>query len=163
MGGAVRGGNVTRAAEFNLWSDPEAAHRVLVTERVPTVLVPLDLTMRCVIDTPWLDRLAASGRIGRTLVGLAGAYRDHYRLGADGRGMVLHDALALAEVIRPGILRTTAHVVDVACAFGPTRGSVAAAEPAEVPSAAGHDRVVDIALDADLDELRAFLLGRLSG
>ena len=32
MGGGSRGGNVTAAAEFNIWSDPEAARRVLVEE-----------------------------------------------------------------------------------------------------------------------------------
>lgn len=46
MGGAYRvPGNVTPYAEANIWSDPEAADRVL-TSGLPITLVPLDVTMR---------------------------------------------------------------------------------------------------------------------
>src|SRR6187399_786502 len=63
MGGGLGGGNSTAAAEFNIWSDPEAARRVLVVEEVPCVLVPLDLTLRCAVESAWLAKLAASGPV----------------------------------------------------------------------------------------------------
>lgn len=45
MGGAVAsGGNMTAAAEFNAWMDPQAADEVL-TSGVPVRMVPLDITV----------------------------------------------------------------------------------------------------------------------
>ncbi|GDY31890.1 purine nucleosidase [Gandjariella thermophila] len=164
MGGGLDGGNVTAAAEFNVWSDPEAAHRVLAEEDVPTVLVPLDLTHRCAVDAGWLDRLAESGPLGAALVGLTPSYRENYRrmLGID--GMVLHDAVALAEAVRPGILRTEPMPLSVECSFGPGRGAVLPdRRPARVREAAGRTgRPVDVAVDVDLAVLREFLLDRLA-
>jgi pyrimidine-specific ribonucleoside hydrolase len=46
MGGSLGAGNTAGGAEFNVGSDPEAAHRVLTQDAVPTTLVPLDLTTR---------------------------------------------------------------------------------------------------------------------
>jgi pyrimidine-specific ribonucleoside hydrolase len=165
MGGGVGIGNVTAAAEFNIWSDPEAARRVLVEEDVPTVLVPLDLTHRCTVDGAWLDRLAASGPRGRTLVELIAAYREFYsrNLGID--GSVVHDAVAMAEAISPGLLVTETYPVDVECAPGPARGTVIADRRSAIArdrSGVDGSREVAVAVDADLDAVREFLLSRLS-
>ncbi|HEY8372248.1 MAG TPA: nucleoside hydrolase [Pseudonocardiaceae bacterium] len=161
MGGAVGGGNVTAAAEFNVWSDPEAARRVLVEEDVPVTLVPMDLTYRCAVDGAWLDTLAGSGPVGAALVGMTAPYRARYAetLGRD--ALVLHDAVALVEAIRPGTLRCERMVVEVECGSGPARGMVVA----DRRRAASHrvGREIDVAVDADLDALCAFLLERLSG
>jgi pyrimidine-specific ribonucleoside hydrolase len=165
MGGGLTGGNVTAGAEFNIWSDPEAARRVLVEEDVPTVLVPLDVTHRCAVDGEWLDTLAASGSRGRLLVELTATYREYYTQSLGRDGTVLHDAVAMAEAIRPGLLSTTACPLDVVCAHGPARGTVLA----DRRSAAAREelgveggREVSVALDADLDAVREFLLTRLS-
>lgn len=158
MGGGLDGGNVTAAAEFNVWSDPEAARRVLAEESVPTTLVPLDLTTRCAVDAAWLDRLAASGPRGATLVRLSATYRSHYRRSLGHDGMVIHDAVAVAEAVRPGLLRTANLPVDVECGIGPARG-------ATIADRRDHDddrHRVDVALDADLDEVRDFMLTHLA-
>lgn len=161
MGGAVSGGNVTATAEFNVWSDPEAARRVLVESSVPTTLVPLDLTHQVGMSKRWLDDLAQSSRTGSALVSLSEPGRAHYRrlLGED--VLVLHDAIAVAEVIWPGILEYRSMPVDVECGHGPTRGMVVAdrrLEPGGMP--VGRD--VRVTLSADLDELRGRLLDRLA-
>lgn len=164
MGGALGGGNVTASAEFNIWSDPEAARRVLVEEEVPTVLVPLDLTHRCAVDTEWLDRLAAGGQRGRRLVDLTAVYREHYRRSLGRDGTVLHDAVAMAEAVRPGLLKSTPLPLDVECGQGPGRGMVIADRRSAAAREASGDRggrTVDVALDADLDAVRGFLLERL--
>ena len=166
MGGGLSFGNTTAAAEFNIWSDPEAARRVLVEENVPCVLVPVDLTFRCAVDTEWLGKLAAVSPIGAALAGLTGSYLEHYpkTLGRD--GIVLHDAVAVAEAINPGILHTESYPIDVDCGFGPSRGATVvdrrraearAKHPASTPA---HS--VEVAVDTDVDELRGFVLDRLS-
>ncbi|HEV8562652.1 MAG TPA: nucleoside hydrolase [Actinophytocola sp.] len=166
MGGALSGGNTTAVAEFNLWSDPEAARRVLVEERLPTLLVPTDLTFRCRVDRAWLDRLSAAGPLGATLVGLTADYVAHYTTFFGEECTVLHDAIAVAEAIRPGLLRTTTYPVEVDCTFGPSRGAlVADRRTPEIIATFGSTlaRAVDIATDTDVDEVRDFLLTRLAG
>ncbi|WP_367136081.1 nucleoside hydrolase [Saccharothrix sp. HUAS TT1] len=158
MGGGVSGGNITATAEFNVWSDPEAARRVLVEEDVPTTLVPMDLTRRCAVDSGWLAELARTSDVATALVGLTPDYLASYRrfLGFD--GMAVHDAVAVAEAVRPGILAGTPFPVDVDCSSGPNRGALVVDQRLEVDA----PKTLDIALDADLDGLRAFLFERLA-
>jgi pyrimidine-specific ribonucleoside hydrolase len=158
MGGALGGGNTTPAAEFNIWSDPEAARRVLVEESVPTTLVPLDLTMRGWVDAAWLDALAAGGEHGALLAEVLRLYRVRYQALYGRDGVVVHDAIAILEALVPGTLPTTPLPVEVACDHGPARGALIADR-----YGAGTGRTVDIALDADLPAIHAELLRRLAG
>lgn len=165
MGGGLSGGNTTALAEFNIWSDPEAARRVLVEERVPAVLVPIDLTFQCRMQRPWLDRLASSGPRGATLIGLTANYVAHYAQFFGEECLVLHDAIAVAEAVRPGLLRTKTYPVEVDCTFGPSRGAlVADRRGPEIAATFGSKlaRALDIALEADVEEVREFVLERLA-
>ena len=79
MGGsAARGGNVTAAAEFNVWADAEAAQAVL-TSALPTVLVGLDVTLPTVLDEDGIARFAAAGPIGAQAAAILQQYLDHAR------------------------------------------------------------------------------------
>jgi len=95
MGGAVAsGGNMTAAAEFNAWMDPQAADEVL-TSGVPVRMVPLDITGRFV----WRDsQIAALGGAAPTVRPLAGAIDAVLR--RDGR-FVPHDAVAAVALVEP--------------------------------------------------------------
>lgn len=165
MGGALGKGNTSAAAEFNVWSDPEAAQRVFA-EGIPTTLVPMDLTYRCAVDGPWLDKLESSSQLGATLNALTPDYREHYRKALGWDGVVMHDAVAVAEAITPGILVTEAFPVQVECSFGPARGQtiVDQRSPDLRRDTDGNlvTSTVDVATDTDLDGLRGDVLGRLS-
>ncbi|RZS39026.1 pyrimidine-specific ribonucleoside hydrolase [Herbihabitans rhizosphaerae] len=164
MGGGLGRGNVTAAAEFNIWADPEAAHRVLAGASGDLTLVPLDLTHRCAVDQAWLGALRDSGPLGRTLVGLTPAYQETYRRSLGWDGIVVHDAVAVAEAIAPNLLRTNAFPVEVECSLGPARGAtVVDGRSAAVRESHGVlAKGVHVAVDADVDQVRAFLLDRLS-
>jgi len=161
MGGGLAGGNTTAAAEFNVWSDPEAAYRVLVAEDLPTVLVPIDLTYRCRVEADWLAELAASGPVGAGLEGLTATYRAHYSALMGFDGLVIHDAVAVAEAISPGILTTKRLPVQVETAFGPARGATVADHRRRTQNDLHGARAIDVAVSTDVDGLRAFILDRL--
>ena len=59
MGGAIAEGNVTPAAEFNIWADPEAAQRVF-TSGLDVTMVGLDVTHKALVTRA--RRPAARGR-----------------------------------------------------------------------------------------------------
>jgi pyrimidine-specific ribonucleoside hydrolase len=166
MGGGLDGGNSTSAAEFNIWSDPEAARRVLVEEDVPCVLVPLDLTYRCAVDTAWLGKLAAAGPIGAALDALTPDYLASYRKSLGWDGIVLHDAVAVAEAINPGILRTESFPIEVECSFGPGRGATLVDRRRPAMRGEGEGAVapntVEVAVDTDVSGLGEFVLDRLA-
>lgn len=166
MGGGLDRGNSTAMAEFNIWSDPEAARRVLVEEDVPSVLVPLDLTMRCAVDAAWLAKLGAAGPVGAALNALTPDYVASYQKVLGFEGMAMHDAVAVAEAIRPGILRTESFPIEIDCTPGPGRGATLVDRRPAPARAEGEGPVpagtVEIALDTDLDGLRNFVLDGLS-
>ncbi len=113
MGGGHDAGNVTPAAEFNIWVDPEAA-RVVFKAGMPITLLPLDATYQALVTVEDVERLRATGsppaRVAAEAMSLL--LRDY-----EGRmpreGAPVHDALAVCAAIDPSII-TTAHVhVDV--------------------------------------------------
>ncbi|ALG05805.1 nucleoside hydrolase [Kibdelosporangium phytohabitans] len=160
MGGGINGGNITPSAEFNFWVDPEAARRVLVEEDVPVTLVPLDITMRVAVGDDWLAELAAANDVGRELTAMTPGYRAFYKKDTGKDDLIVHDAIAVAEAIRPGILRTTPMMLDVDCTDGPGSGATIADVRNKVDPPNG--RVVDVALDADIEGLRSYILDELS-
>ncbi|MFC5996634.1 nucleoside hydrolase [Pseudonocardia hispaniensis] len=156
MGGSLGAGNTTGAAEFNVFSDPEAAHRVFTQAEVPVTLVPLDLTMRCLADRRWLADLAASGPRCAQLAAMIGHYHDAFRTRYGLDAVALHDALAVLEAVVPGTLRTTGLPLRVACDLGPARGVVVADRRPAAPGPQVH-----VALDADIPAVLSEILTRL--
>jgi purine nucleosidase len=59
-GGWMEGGNVTPAAEFNIFVDPHAAHNVF-TSGVPITMLPLDVTHKVLTTRKRLERFRAMG------------------------------------------------------------------------------------------------------
>jgi pyrimidine-specific ribonucleoside hydrolase len=164
MGGSIGyGGNVSAAAEFNVWGDPEAARRVLAGSSVPTTMVPLDLTMTITLSGDWLDELAATGPVGAALASTREAYLAAYSARFGHAAMAVHDAVALLEAITPGTVATTPLPVDVDTSAGPGRGTTIGDLRAAEAEAADGARPVDVALEADADAVRAELWRRLTG
>ncbi|MGY1735927.1 nucleoside hydrolase [Geodermatophilus sp. SYSU D00684] len=159
MGGSAgRGGNVTAAAEFNVWSDPEAAARVLGST-VPTVLVGLDVTLPTVLDEDGIARFAAAGPVGKTAAAILQRYLDHARTSYGTTGVVVHDALALTEAIVPGTLGTVRRDVVVDTTAGPARGQTLV----DRRTVSHSPTAVDVAETVDSPAAVEFLVSRLAG
>ncbi|HVH76597.1 MAG TPA: nucleoside hydrolase [Stellaceae bacterium] len=106
MGGAgFELGNVTPAAEFNIWVDPDAAAKVLASGMKITI-VPLDVTHRVLSSAARVARLDRLGnRCGPYAARLIRAF-DRPRVARYGRrGRALHDPSAVAYLIAPELFR----------------------------------------------------------
>jgi inosine-uridine nucleoside N-ribohydrolase len=105
MGGAIGEGNITPAAEFNMWVDPEAASRVFASG-LDLTMVGLDVTYKALMTPAHAKRLAAAGRAGRLVADLFGFYSRFHRQRFGWDGAPIHDACAVAQVIDPGVIET---------------------------------------------------------
>ncbi|SSC23732.1 Inosine/uridine-preferring nucleoside hydrolase, partial [Klenkia terrae] len=156
MGGsATRGGNVTAAAEFNAWADPEAAAAVLGSG-LPVTMVGLDVTLPTVLTETGIARFRdGGGHVGATAAGVLRQYVDaaRDRYGID--GVVVHDALALTEAIVPGTLTTVRRDVVVGTTLGAARGQTLV----DRRSVAEHG--VEVAEAVDSAAAVEFLVSRL--
>jgi len=122
MGGAfARGGNVTPAAEANIWVDPLAAAEVFTAfsgideERLP-ICVGLDVTERAVMRRSDLDEICApapQSPLGLLVEGATSFYLDFYAAVVGEDGCRLHDPLALAVAIDPSLVRLQTTRVEV--------------------------------------------------
>ncbi|MDP9391255.1 MAG: nucleoside hydrolase [Actinomycetota bacterium] len=157
MGGsAARGGTVTAAAEFNMWADPEAAQAVLAST-LPTVLVGLDVTCPTVLHEAGIAHVAGAGPIGAQAAAMLQQALDHTR--PSGKpGVVVHDALAVTEAIRPGFLGTVRRDVVVDTGPGAGRGQTLVDRRAVSESPAA----VEVAERVDSTAAVEFLVSRLA-
>ncbi|HET6551423.1 MAG TPA: nucleoside hydrolase [Solirubrobacter sp.] len=121
MGGAIGLGNVTPAAEFNLWCDPEAAHRVFATDTDVT-MVGLDVTHRAMLSAARADALREAGRAGAVVADLHAFYRRFHLEIYGHDDTPVHDAVAVAHVIDHALLRTRYLSVEIDVTQGPSRG-----------------------------------------
>lgn len=94
MGGAAVGGNVTPAAEFNIYVDPEAAD-IVFTAGAPIHMCGLDVTVQAYLTPEEIEQLGALGsrqaRFARDVT--QGVLR--YSLGLKLPGMCMHDPVTL--------------------------------------------------------------------
>jgi pyrimidine-specific ribonucleoside hydrolase len=106
MGGAIGTGNVTPAAEFNIYVDPEAAHRVFHSG-VPITMMGLDVTHKALLDAAHADQLRRTGKVGKFVAELLDFFLVNHPRHYEARGGVpIHDALAVAHLIWPGLVET---------------------------------------------------------
>ena len=100
-GGFFEGGNITPAAEFNIFVDPEAASLVL-NSGVKIVMMPLDVTHKVLSTKRFVQRaLSIGSNTGTAVAGLLsffGRY-DSEKYGSD--GAPLHDPNVIVYLLRP--------------------------------------------------------------
>lgn len=112
MGGAIAEGNMTPAAEFNIWADPEAAQAVF-SSAVATTMIGLDVTHRAVTTPELQERLRVTGAVGAFVADLVDFFAVYHRETYGWDGAPIHDAVAVAHVIRPGLVTTIDCNVEV--------------------------------------------------
>ncbi|MCI2393321.1 nucleoside hydrolase [Aliiroseovarius sediminis] len=106
MGGAYfEVGNVTPAAEFNIYVDPQAAD-IVFRSGVPLVVMPLDVTHKALVTKARNDAFRAlPGDIGHAVAEMTDFFErfDKEKYGSD--GAPLHDPTVIAYLIQPDLFR----------------------------------------------------------
>lgn len=156
MGGAIGLGNVTPSAEFNVWCDPEAAKRVFESESDVT-MVGLDVTHSAMLSAERAEALRATGRAGAVVADLHAFYRRFHLEVYGHDDTPVHDALAVAHVIDPLILRTTQLNVELDVTQGPCRGRTVVDQLRRTDRPAN----VHVAVDVDADRFIDLLTSRI--
>ncbi len=112
MGGAIAEGNITPAAEFNAFVDPEAAAAVFGSG-IQVTMIGLDVTHKALFTRAHADRLRGTGTVGRAVAELSDFFQRFHqnRYGFD--GSPIHDALAVAEVIDPSLVTTVECNIEI--------------------------------------------------
>jgi inosine-uridine nucleoside N-ribohydrolase len=105
MGGAIAEGNVTPAAEFNAFVDPEAAAAVFESG-IPVTMIGLDVTHMALFTRAHADRLRDTGAPGRVVAELSDFFQRFHESRYAFDGSPIHDALAVAHVIDPTLVTT---------------------------------------------------------
>jgi len=116
MGGAHgEGGNVTPAAEYNIWVDPEAARAVFACA-APIVMIPLDCTHKALTTRARMNALRAVGAPHmEAFYHLLTANKrfDERKYGTDGGP--LHDPTVIAYLLRPELFAGREVNVEISC------------------------------------------------
>jgi inosine-uridine nucleoside N-ribohydrolase len=121
MGGSAGAGNVTPGAEFNVWADPEAAHRVF-TSGIDVTMIGLDVTHKALLLPERVEELRGSGRVGALVSELYDFYHGHHARTYGWEGSPVHDALAVGHVVRDDLVTTEHRYVQVDVGPEPGRG-----------------------------------------
>lgn len=155
LGGSHRQAGATPYAERNVWCDPEAAHDVLTARFRDVLLVTMDATFSAPLTAADVARLRATGTVaGRTAADLVDQriawYERDQAMRALG-GAPLHDPLAVAALVAPGLLTVLRASVEVErtdpTTYGATRFRAEADErqgAVAVAVAADHAAYVDL-------------------
>jgi purine nucleosidase len=121
MTGAWSEGNITPAAEFNAWNDPEALAILLHLGKAP-VLATLDLTAQAFVTPELVARMAErdGGACWQATLAVLRALPASKRFGH--RGFPLHDPCAVAWAIAPDLFGARPAQCEMDLAPGPSRG-----------------------------------------
>jgi purine nucleosidase len=113
MGGSLSGGNITPAAEFNIYVDPEAA-RIVFQSGIPINMVGLDVTRKTSLTDEHVRILEASqSPISQGAARIARNAINHNREQGFLIGPNMHDSLALASFLDPTVVTWRDYYVDV--------------------------------------------------
>ena len=113
MGGSLSQGNVTPAAEFNIYVDPEAAS-IVFSSGIPLTMVGLDVTRKAVLTEEHVKTLeAGAGAVSRAAARIGRSILERARQAGWTSGPAMHDPLAVATFLDKSVVRLEPYFVVV--------------------------------------------------
>jgi inosine-uridine nucleoside N-ribohydrolase len=154
VGGTLHGpGNVTAAAEFNIYCDAEAAKHVMRSP-VTKTLVPLGLTSQVMLDYDLIHQLpdesTRTGSLLRVMLpGLYHAYRQHLGL----ENVLVHEVVGVVLALQPELFSTESFFCDVETGGTLTYGATVIDDRHQPEGMPNTDVVVKFDADAVRDAI----------
>ncbi len=121
-GGFFEGGNITPAAEFNIYVDPEAA-KIVLGSGIKITMLPLDVTHKTLVDREFLQKLRSSGKKSASEAAKLLDFFERYDKQKYGsQGGPLHDPNVIVYLLEPSIYKGKLVNVDIELESNLTRG-----------------------------------------
>lgn len=114
MGGGIKGGNITSLAEFNFFTDPEAA-KIVFNSNIPIVMSGLDVTNKAYITIDEVNSLENKGKFSNLVFDLLKSNKE-YKI------RPIHDLSAVVYLIEPNIFKGNYYNVDIITTAGESNG-----------------------------------------
>lgn len=125
MGGGLHHGNITPAAEFNCYADPEAA-KIVFNSGLPTIMSGLDVTEKAYVTAEEIRQLGnQTGPATQMVYGLLDFYSQYFTKQRVDE-MPLHDVCAVLALTHPLMFKSIETVVDVETNEGIAKGQTIA-------------------------------------
>jgi purine nucleosidase len=159
MGGAYfEVGNITPAAEFNIYVDPEAAD-IVMRSGVPITMLPLDVTHRALATRARLERIGSLGNRSGKAVSDMLYFSQRFDLNKYGwEGAPMHDPCVIACLLKPELFSGRTINVSIETVSELTRGMTVA----DYWKITDRPRNVTYMRDVDADGFYALLTERLA-
>lgn len=157
-GGFFEGGNATPTAEFNIFVDPHAAHKVFACG-VPVTMAGIDCTYTAQMTPAWIDKLRATGsRTAIEAANLADFYRQYgaHKFATDARP--IHDACVTGYLLAPEIYEQRQCHVTIEISSPETIGMTIV----DWWHVTGRDKNCNVLRRIDPDPFFALMLERIS-
>ena len=108
MGGSLTRGNRGVLSEFNIATDPEAAH-IVFTSGLPITMLPLDVALKALVKPKHSELIRTMNPIGDMMYQLFRKYRG----GSFDTGLKMYDCTAIAYILNPDLYETAEVYVAV--------------------------------------------------
>nr|CCC56927.1 putative ribosylpyrimidine nucleosidase [Weissella thailandensis fsh4-2] len=142
MGGSISGGNCSSVAEFNVFTDPDAA-KIVFEAPVEKIMIGLDVTLKALITPATLSKIKDMGKSGDMLYKIIATYEDIH---AGGKPM--HDVNTILYALEPDLIVTKEMNIDVAT-DGPAIGATVADIQNRWHQPGTHNAKVGVDIDAE--------------
>jgi purine nucleosidase len=122
MGGAMCLGNITPAAEYNFYADPEAA-KVLFTSGKKIKVVGLDVTHQALTTLEWIATLKSMGNpVTAAVASMVQGIHEYDTQHFETSGGALHDPCVIGYLLNPDLFKGKDAHVEIDTSNGIVRG-----------------------------------------
>ena len=143
MGGSISGGNCSSVAEFNVFTDPDAA-KIVFSAPIEKTMIGLDVTLKALITAETVGKIKDMGKSGDMLYKIISAYGDVHE-----GGKPMHDVNTILYALDPELITTEPMNIEVAT-DGPAIGATVADIQNRWHEPGTHNANVGVDIDAKM-------------